>query len=88
LTWFENGVRLYPNPARQAATLTIQQASPEDVMVQVLSSNGQVVYQQRMVGNRQLTMTIPRMQLSSGIYMLRVTGLQTGFHHVEKFIFE
>lgn len=88
LTWFDGGVKLYPNPARQAATVSIQQAQPEEITIQVLSSSGQMVYQQRTVGGRQLMVTIPRMNLASGLYMVRISGLRSGFTHMEKLIFE
>jgi hypothetical protein len=88
LTWFDGGVKLYPNPARQAATVSIQQAQPEEITIQLLSSSGQMVYQQRLVGGRQLMVTIPRMNLASGLYMVRISGLRSGFTHMEKLIFE
>lgn len=88
LTWFDGRSKLYPNPARQAATVSLQLTQPEEITVQVLTSGGQLVHQQRIMGGRQLMVTIPRMNLASGLYMVRISGLRSGFTYMEKLIFE
>lgn len=61
----------YPNPSSESVTINLE--SINNAIVQILSSNGQKVYESPIVTNKQIVINVKNI-LASGVYYIRVTS--------------
>ncbi|WP_162098394.1 T9SS-dependent choice-of-anchor J family protein [Nitritalea halalkaliphila] len=69
-----NSTRLYPNPARDVFNLAFNFRNFEDVFVQVVSTTGQVVYEQSFPNTLNQTYSFTTALFSKGVFVVKVTS--------------
>lgn len=84
-----NAITLYPNPVKQVLNITLLAKQQENYRLSLFSSTGQVMHEQLVKNVQQATIQYHRApQVKSGVYMLRITALNSQETFVYKVIFE
>lgn len=77
------GVAIYPNPATTKLTIALPSSAPAYVTVEIFNSVGQKMYEAKSVST--IPIEINTMSFSTGIHLLRITGLNN-YKYVQKFM--
>lgn len=82
-------VSLYPNPVKKVLNISLSAKQPESFKLTLVSVTGQVVHERLVQKVQQTTVQYNRdARLKSGVYMLRITALNSQETFVYKVIFE
>jgi hypothetical protein len=84
-----NSVVIYPNPANSEVNVLLNAKLPTDFRVQLFGGNGQLIYINELKGVTSTRINYKRKgSMSSGIYLLLVTDINTGKTEIQKILFE
>jgi hypothetical protein len=84
-----NEIAVYPNPVKDGFKISISSEKPADYKMELISSNGQLVYTTEVKNIVSSILTYPRYSdTKPGIYLLRITDKSTGKTEIRKLVFE
>lgn len=84
-----HSITVYPNPVKQVLNISLLAKLQESYRLSLFSNTGQVVHEQLVKNVQQTTIQYYRSpQVKSGVYMLRITALNSQETYVYKVIFE
>ncbi len=84
-----SGISLYPNPVKRVLNISLSARQQESYKLSLVSATGQVVHEQLVQKVQQTTIQYYRTgQVKSGVYMLRITAINSQETFVYKVIFE
>ncbi len=72
----ENSFRIFPNPAKNRATLAFTGESQDVINLQIFNNLGKLVYS-RVIPQGTLSQELPVSDLPEGLYLIRLTGSNT-----------
>jgi hypothetical protein len=82
-------ITVYPNPVKDGFKISFSSEKPADYKIELISSNGQMLYLTEVKGISSSTINYPRdSKIKPGIYLLRVTDKTTGKAEIRKLVFE
>ena len=82
-------IRVYPNPVRNVFTISLQSSKATDYEIELVSSNGQLVYKTQVKNITSTILSNPRdSKIKPGVYLLRVTDKTTDNTEIRKLVFE
>ncbi len=78
------GVRVYPNPAREGLYVTIDRGTPADYQITLTSMDGKSLWTQSLAGTTYQTIQIPLQSAMTGLYVIKIESAEGVF--VEKVV--
>ena len=78
---------VYPNPAKDVVTISINGTSAADYDVVLISTGGQVIYNTILKNSVRTTVQFNRNGAPAGMYLLHIKNLSTGTSEYHKVIF-
>jgi hypothetical protein len=88
LNWTDSRIAVYPVPASQTVYVSVSGKQPRDLRIQLFSLNGQLLQEKTERRVRSAQIPVQRKGYASGVYLVRITDLETGFVQTERIIFE
>lgn len=70
-------IAVFPNPVRDEVNVLLNFNNRDDVTISIVSMSGQVMFEELMPNSLNQTYTIKNLDLSNGLYVLRISGSQT-----------
>ena len=84
-----SSIALYPNPAKQVLYISLNGRQQESYKLSLLTATGQVVHEQLVQNVQQTTVQYHRdANVKAGVYMLRITAVNSQETFVYKVVFE
>jgi hypothetical protein len=84
-----NEIIVYPNPVKNEFRISLSSEKPTNYKIELVSSNGQLLYQTEAKNISSSTLTYTRnSNIKAGIYLLRITDQTTNRTEIRKLVFE
>lgn len=88
LNWTDSRITVYPTPALQTVYVSVNGKQPRDLKIQLYTLNGQLLQDKTERRVRTAQIPVHRKGYASGMYLVRITDLETGLVQTERIIFE
>jgi hypothetical protein len=89
LNWGNYGIKVYPNPVRDAVQISISSSIAADYEIQLLNASGQLVHKEQWKKITQEQFTYKRTDSNiQGMYVLKVINKTDNSFTVHKLLFE
>jgi protein-L-isoaspartate O-methyltransferase len=82
-------ISVYPNPTKDKVNISIAGDKPAQYLIEILSTNGGVVYSTELRNTTTATITYTRKKsLPTGMYLVRIKNIDANTTEIRKLLFE
>jgi hypothetical protein len=81
-----SSIEVYPNPVKKEVHINLSSDHPINYLVEIVSAGGQLIYSTKLKQTTNTTITYTRDKNPSGIYLLRITDMDSGISEIRKLV--